>query len=88
MRRSRRDVRQQNRVLGDGVGRDKAERRSGTGEVRLAAAKDERANVEPVLVDKTEIGEARRQLRARNVDLAFDVRIQPTHEGFDAVTFL
>jgi len=77
---SGRDVRQHHRVVADGDGRDKAERRSGTGEVRLAAAKDVRAHVETVLVDQTEIGEARRQIRTRDVDLSLNVRLQPAHE--------
>lgn len=70
--RSGRDVRQPNRVLANGIGGDKAERRPDAGEVRLAAAKHERAEVETILVDKTELGETPRQIGPGNVDLAVD----------------
>src|SRR5262249_23741000 len=43
-----------------GIGGDKSEGRPGTGEVRLAATKHKRAEVETILVDETEVGEAQR----------------------------
>jgi hypothetical protein len=70
-----RDERQPDRVLANGIGCDKAERRPGAGEVRLAAAKHERAEVEVIFVDKTEVGEAPREIRPGDVDVALDIRL-------------
>ena len=39
-----------------------------------------------ILVDKTEVGEAIRQVGPGDVDVALDVRFQPAHERFDVVT--
>ena len=58
---SSRDVRQPDRILADGIGSDKSERWPGTGEIRLAATKHKRAEVETILVDETEVGEAPRE---------------------------
>jgi hypothetical protein len=84
--RSGRDERQPDRVLANRIGSDKTERRPGTGEVRLSATKHERTNVEMILVDETEISEARRQIWPGDVDVALDFRLQPAYERFDIVT--
>src|SRR5215831_21092604 len=74
--RSGRDTRQQNRVLANAIARNNAEWWPGAGKVRLAAAKHERAEVETIFVDKTEIGEARRQGGPGDVDFTPDVLLQ------------
>ena len=48
-----RDEHEPSRVVSNGINGDKAERRPGAGEVRLAAAKHERAQVETIFVDET-----------------------------------
>jgi hypothetical protein len=59
------------------------ERWPGAGDVRLALAKHERAEVETILVDQTEAGEARRQGGSRDVDLTRGVLLQTAHERVD-----
>src|SRR5215208_2367930 len=79
------DTRQPHRVLAHTIACDDAEGRPGAGEVRLAASEHEGAEVETILVDETEVGEARRQGGSRDVDLSFDVLLQPAHEGVEAL---
>jgi hypothetical protein len=69
MVRSSRGESQPDSVFANGIGSDKAERRPGAGEVRLAAAKHERTVVEVILVDKTEVAKAPRQLGPCDVDI-------------------
>jgi hypothetical protein len=84
--RSGSNERQPDRVLANGIGGDKAERRPGTGEVWLSATKHERTKVEMILVDETEVSEARRQIGPGDVDVALDFCLQPAYEHFDIVT--
>src|SRR6516162_2045684 len=81
-----RDVRQPDRILADGIGGDKSEGRPGTGEVRLAATKHKRAEVEAILVDETEVGEAPREFGPGDIDFALDFRLQPAHERLDVAS--
>jgi hypothetical protein len=78
--------REPDRVFADRIGANKAERRSGTGEVRFAAAKNKRTKVEMILVDETEVSKTRRQIGSGNVDDAVDLRLQPANEGFEIVS--
>jgi len=77
--RSGRDVRQPNRVLSDGIGGNKAERRSRTGEERLAATKHDGAEVESILINKTKLGQASRQVRSANSNLTCELVLQPAY---------
>src|SRR5262245_29444813 len=61
------DTRQPNRVLANAIAGNNAEWWPGAGKVGLTAAKHERAEVETIFVDKTEIGEARRHDGPRDV---------------------
>src|ERR1700685_2179609 len=79
-------VRQPHRILADGIGGDQSEGRPGTGEVRLAAAKHKRAEVETILVDQTEVGEVPREFGPGDVDFALDFRLQLAHERFDVAS--
>src|SRR5579872_1666000 len=69
------DVRQPDRILADEVGRHKAQRRPGGGEIGLAATEGERAEVETVFVDETKVGQGPCEFRAGDVDLASDLRL-------------
>jgi len=53
---SGRDVRQPNRVLANGIGGNKAERRPRAGKEWLAATKHDRVEVESILINKTKVG--------------------------------
>jgi hypothetical protein len=53
---SGRDVRQPNRVLANGIGGNKAERRPRAGKEWLAATKHDGVEVEPILINKTKVG--------------------------------
>ena len=50
------NVRQSNHVFANEIAGHKAERRPGTGEERVAAAKHDGAEVESILVNKTKVG--------------------------------
>ncbi len=84
--RSGRHERQPDRILANGSGPDKTERRTRTREVRFSATQHDRTKVELILVDETEAGQARRQFGPGDVDFALDVRLQPAYECFDIVT--
>jgi hypothetical protein len=84
--RSSRDERQPDRVLANGIGGDKSERWPGSGEVRLAASKHKRAEVEAILIGKTGVGEVFREIGPGDVDVALDLRLQPGRERVDVVT--
>src|SRR4051812_37434745 len=79
------DTRKPNRLLAKVIIGNDAERWSSAGKVRLSGAKHERAEVEMILVDETEVGEARRQGGPRNVDLTHDVLLQLAHERVDVL---
>src|ERR1700730_14160750 len=77
--------RNSDRVLADKIGTDKAERRSGTGEVRFPAAKNKRTKIQMILVDETEVSKTRREVGPGNGDDAVDLRLQPACEAFEIV---
>src|SRR5579883_225043 len=65
--------RKPDRVLADKIGAYEAERRPGTGEVRLTTAKNKRTKVQMILVDKTEVGKTRRKVGPGNGNDAVDL---------------
>src|SRR6476619_4916443 len=81
--RSGRNVRQPDRVRADQIDGHKAERWPGAGEEGRAAAKHDRVEVEPILIDKT--GQASRQLWSADMNLASALRLQPAYHGVDVI---
>ena len=79
---SGRDTGQPNRVLANAIAGNKTEWWPGAGKVRLAAAKYEWAEVETILVDETEIGEAPRQGGPGDVTTTMSIFAYKT--GFNA----
>src|SRR6185437_3226275 len=79
------DTRQPNRVLANTIAGDDLEGWPGAGKVRLAAAEYERAEVETILVDETEVGQTRCQGGPGDVDLTLDVLPQSAHKRVDAL---
>jgi hypothetical protein len=55
-------VRQPNRVLANWIAGHKAERRPGAGEEWRAVTEHEGAEVESILINKTKVGQASRQV--------------------------
>jgi hypothetical protein len=51
-----------------------------------AATKHDGVEVELILIDKTELGQASRQVRSANPDLAWELVLQPAYRRLD-VTF-
>ena len=64
-----RNIRQPDHILGNPLMSHEAERRAGAGEEWLAATHHNGAEIEPILVNETKIGQASRQDRAGNFDL-------------------
>ena len=62
-----------------------AERRPGAGEIRLAVAKHDGVQVDPILVDQAEFGEASRQGWAGNFDLAHALGFQLTDRRLEII---
>src|SRR3954449_5763172 len=79
------DTRKPNRLLAKVIIGNDAERWSSAGKVRLSGAKHEGAEVETILVDETEVGEARRQGGPRDVDLTFDLFLQSADKNLDVL---
>src|SRR5882762_5097012 len=59
-----RNVRQPDHVLANSIAGHQAERRPGAGEEGLAATQHDGVEVESILIDKTKIGQAARQIRS------------------------
>ena len=72
-----RNVRQPNHVLANSIAGDKAERRAGTREEWLAATKHDGVEVDPILIDKTKVAQASRQVWSANVNLPNELGLQP-----------
>jgi hypothetical protein len=64
-----RNVGQPNRVLAESIADHEAERRPGAREERLAMTKHMGAEVESILIDKTKVGQASRQVWSTNANL-------------------
>jgi hypothetical protein len=61
------------------------ERRLGAGEERLATTKHDGAEVEPILIDKTGLGQALRQDRSGDVNLASQLGLQPAYHVLEVI---
>ncbi len=81
----RQNVRQPDRVLAESIAGHKAERRTRAGEEWRAATKHDRVEVEPILVDKTKLGQASRQVWSANVDLSTEPSLQPAYHRLDII---
>jgi hypothetical protein len=63
----------------------KAEPRPRAGEEWLAATKHERTQVEPILIDKTKVAQASRQVWSANFNLANELGLQPAYHRLDVI---
>src|SRR5581483_6795878 len=79
------NVRQPDRVLANEIVAHKAERRPGAGEEGLAATQHEGTEVESILVNKTKVGQASRELRSGNFDLPNSLSLEPTYHRRDVI---
>src|SRR6185437_13420058 len=79
------DTREPNRVLANPIAGNNAEWRPGAGKVWLAGAKHQRAEVETIFVDETEIAEAPCQCGSRHVDFTVDILLQSASKRGDVV---
>src|SRR6266850_1983078 len=82
---SSRNVRQPNHVLANSIAGHKAERRPGAGEEWLAATQHDGVEVEPILINETKIGQASRQLRSGDVDLACALSLQLPYHRLEVI---
>ena len=80
-----RNVRQPNHVLANVIGGNKAERRPGAGEEWLAATKHDGVEVESILIDKTKVGQASRQVWSANCNLPNELSLQPAYHRLEAI---
>jgi hypothetical protein len=63
-----------------------ATRRSGgrgAGEERLAATKHDGADIESIFINKTKVGQASCQVWSANLNLAFELSLQPAYHRLD-----
>ena len=73
-------VRQPDHGLVNSIAGHKAERRPGAGEERLAATQHDGVDVESILINKTKIGQASRQVWSGDVNIA----VAASHAGTGA----
>src|SRR5688572_7245596 len=71
-----RNVGQPDHILADPIVGHKAERRPGPGEIGLAVTKHHGVQVDSILIDQAKFGQALRQVRASNFDLAVALGFQ------------
>src|SRR5262245_26751119 len=64
-----RNVGQPDHILANSVMRHEAERWPGSGEIGFAMTEHDRVQVDPILIDQAEFGEAVRQVRPGHFDL-------------------
>src|SRR4051812_18722937 len=81
------DTRDPHGILANIVAVNDPQRRPRSGKERFAAAEYEGTEVEAVLVDETEVSEARREFGSGDVDLSVDIRLQSAHERFDVLRY-
>src|SRR5450755_2062095 len=79
------NVRQPDRVLANQIAGHEAERRPGAGEEWLAATKHDGAEVESILINKTKVGQASRQVWSANFDLPNELGLQPAYHRLDVI---
>ena len=70
---------QPDHVLDNQIVGHKAERRPGAGEEWLAATKHDGVEVESILIDKTNVGQASRQVWSGDFNLPNELSLQPTY---------
>ena len=80
-----RNVRQPNHVLANEIAGHKAERRPRAGEEWLAATKHDGVEVESILINKTKVGQASRQVWSGNCNLPNEPSLQPTYHRLDVI---
>ena len=83
--RSGRNVGQPDQVIGDPIAGHEVERRAGAGEERLASTQHDGAEVESILIDQAELGQALRQDRSGDLNLAGELGLQPADHLFDVI---
>src|SRR5579863_963674 len=83
---SRGNERQFDGLFADRVVRDELERRMGMRKIRFAPTQHERAKIETVFVDESEIAKGTGEFGPGNVDLAVGSRFQSAYERLDVVT--
>ena len=71
-----RNVDQPDHILANPIMSHKAQRRPGSGEIGLAVTKHDGVQVDSILIDQAQFGEALRQLRASNFDLPVALGLQ------------
>src|SRR5215218_3628445 len=76
-----RNVGQPDHILANPIISHKAERRPGSGEIRLAVTKHDGVQVDSILIDQAKFGEALRQGRASNFDLPVALRSEERRVG-------
>ena len=77
------NVRQPDYIPANAVAGNKAKRWPGAGEEWLAASKHDGLEVKSILINKTKIGQASCQVGSGNVDLPFQLSLQPTYRRLD-----
>src|ERR1700722_17068084 len=73
-------------MRGNSIAGHKAQRRPRAGEEWLAVTKHDGMQVESILIDQTEIGEALRQLWSANVNLPGKLSLQPTYRRLKVIS--
>jgi hypothetical protein len=81
----RRNVCQPDGVLADQFIGQESERRPRAGEEWSAATNDDGADVEPILIDETPVGQASRQVWPANVNLPVELRLEPAYKPLDVI---
>ena len=82
--RSSRNVRQPDYVA-NWIARHKAERRPGAGEEGLAATKYDGMEVQSILIDKTKVGQASRQVWSGDFNLASELCLQLAYHRLEVI---
>src|SRR5215470_17779288 len=79
------DIRQSNRILANGIGGNKAERRPWAGKEWLAATEHDGVDVKSILINQAKVGQALCQLRSGNGNLANEPGLQTAHHPLDVI---
>ena len=82
---SSRRVPQSNHVPGYLIAGHKAKRWPGAGEERLAATKHDGVEVDPILIDKTKLAQALRQVWSANGKFPNTPSLQPAYQRLDVI---
>ena len=85
MRKSSRNVRQPDEVIGDQVACHEVQRRPRTSEVWLATAEHDRAKVHSILVDKPGFGQTVRKRRTTHENLAREVALEMAYSILEVI---